>query len=525
MKKNTIFTIITFSIVVPLVIILTVSQGSASSNPIEYAQWRSGDVAAECAQAGGFSEGVKIKSLAIGATASAANNTITINNVAFDAEKPVSFNWSSSSGVGAVIVVSNPGANVWIFNPQKTGGSGYGVNNQAINHVTFCWNSPPAPTATLGEVFTSTATDIPEVELTNTPDTSFTYTPTSPVDFTSTPTLENPISETPTQTNTEEEKREEETPTPTETVILDEETPTPTPTETLIVEEETPTPTPTEVLTEVEETETPTPTPTLSVEITETPTVEFTPTPTAIEPKPEPSLELSMKIAAINGDADADAYLQAGDEIVFAITVRNSGNVDLMNVFVSDPLQIISGEPIELLAAGTSDSSTFTAAYIVTQDDIDRGVFTDIASAVGTSPAGSIVKDEVIVTVDGPDEKPALQLVIEVAAINGDPAAPYFTQPGDKIAYTFTVMNTGSVTLKNISISDSLAVVSDGLIEFLAPGESDSETFTATYIITEADFDARLFKNSATVYGASLSGSVIFDEAEVLVEREKRRTY
>ena len=73
--------------------------------------------------------------------------------------------------------------------------------------------------------------------------------------------------------------------------------------------------------------------------------------------------------------------------------------------------------------------------------------------------------------------------------------------PGDVIHYTFTVENTGNVTLYNVTISDPLVTVVGGPIASMAPGDVDTTTFTATYAITQADIDAGQVYNAALAEG------------------------
>jgi len=80
---------------------------------------------------------------------------------------------------------------------------------------------------------------------------------------------------------------------------------------------------------------------------------------------------------------------------------------------------------------------------------------------------------------------------------NGRPDA------GELLHYTFTVTNTGNVTLTNVRVSDAVAGVTvvGGPLTSLAPGISDATTFTASYTLTQADIDAGLFSNMATATG------------------------
>jgi uncharacterized repeat protein (TIGR01451 family) len=76
---------------------------------------------------------------------------------------------------------------------------------------------------------------------------------------------------------------------------------------------------------------------------------------------------------------------------------------------------------------------------------------------------------------------------------------------GDKINYSFTVTNTGGVTLINVTVTDPKVTVVGGSIT-LAPGASDSTTFTGSYTLTQADIDAGKVDNTATATGTPPTG-------------------
>ncbi|MDE4159789.1 OmpA family protein [Phaeobacter gallaeciensis] len=78
---------------------------------------------------------------------------------------------------------------------------------------------------------------------------------------------------------------------------------------------------------------------------------------------------------------------------------------------------------------------------------------------------------------------------------------------GDTIAYSFTVTNTGTQIVTNIALSDEKVTVSGGPIATLAPGASDSATFTAVYALTQEDIDAGTVSNTAVATGSSPSGT------------------
>ncbi len=222
---------------------------------------------------------------------------------------------------------------------------------------------------------------------------------------------------------------------------------------------------------------------------------------------------LNMNVVAPN------AVANPGDVITYAFTVTNTGNVPLTNVSVSDPLVTVVGGPIASLAPGASDNTTFTASYVITQANINAGGVTNQATATGTPPTGPNVTDlsdnnsplENDPTVTPIPNAPSIAIV-KTGALNMNVVAPNaVANPGDVITYAFTVTNTGNVPLTNVSVSDPLVTVVGGPIASLAPGASDNTTFTASYVITQADVNAGGVTNQATAKGTPPTGPDVTD--------------
>jgi uncharacterized repeat protein (TIGR01451 family) len=198
--------------------------------------------------------------------------------------------------------------------------------------------------------------------------------------------------------------------------------------------------------------------------------------------------------------ASPSIYSTVGDVITYNFTVENTGNVNLTNVKIDDLVLGITGLAVSPSTLAPRQTGTATANYAITQADIDAGQVLNTATATGTPPSGPDVTDDdtETVTYQEPDA-PSISLVKS--------ASPsIYSAVGEVITYTFTVENTGNVTLTNVTLTDPDAAVSGGPIASLAPGASDSTTFTATYTITQADIDAVSFTNTATVTGTPTSG-------------------
>ena len=81
---------------------------------------------------------------------------------------------------------------------------------------------------------------------------------------------------------------------------------------------------------------------------------------------------------------------------------------------------------------------------------------------------------------------------------------------GDVIDYTFTLTNTGNVTLSEIAVTDTALGGVIGTVQGLAAGASDA-SITGRYTLQQADIDAGRFENSATVSALDPLGALVSD--------------
>ncbi|NRD22918.1 DUF11 domain-containing protein, partial [Winogradskyella litoriviva] len=169
----------------------------------------------------------------------------------------------------------------------------------------------------------------------------------------------------------------------------------------------------------------------------------------------------------------------------------------------------------------------------IAQTDLDAGFIENSATATGDSPTGtddvSDVSDTDVdpdgnpildnETVDGPDtgtdptEDPTLtdlspnpELTLTKTVVVSNDMAPLGASLGDELTYTFSVENTGDVTIDNITIDDALTGTVGLSItpSTLLPGEIGFAT--ATYNINQDDVNTGFIENSATATGDSPSG-------------------
>ncbi|MBK1796058.1 DUF11 domain-containing protein [Devosia sp. WQ 349] len=249
---------------------------------------------------------------------------------------------------------------------------------------------------------------------------------------------------------------------------------------------------------------------------------------------PDQTSSLSVEKTGTVVDTDGDGIIEVGEEVTFTFAIKNEGATTLTNVTLVDrdvtSGLVLTGTPIPALAAGATDTTTYTAVYTLTQADIDAGSYTNVAFANGVPPSGlpPIESPDTTETVKLPP-KPGLSVVkagtwVDVPPGQADGDGVFGA--GDVVNYTFTVTNTGNVTLTNIEVSDDLVgvVLSGGPIASLAPGATNTTTFTATYTVTQEDADRGSVTNLATSSGdlpPSAGGKITSPPSSVTVPTDQ----
>jgi gliding motility-associated-like protein/uncharacterized repeat protein (TIGR01451 family) len=196
-------------------------------------------------------------------------------------------------------------------------------------------------------------------------------------------------------------------------------------------------------------------------------------------------------------DVDGNGLINAGDKITYSFTVRNIGEVTLTNVTIDDPKVTVIGGPLESLEPGESDSTTFSAEYIITQEDIDFGSFTNTATATGDFNGNEV---------DATDEDVQIFPLIGNLSVEKTAVEESFSAVDDVVNYVIKVTNTGNIELFNILVSDPLTGF-EATIPSLMPGEV--ATFETAYIIQLNDVLAGAVENVVFVTSEDPEGNPI----------------
>jgi gliding motility-associated-like protein/uncharacterized repeat protein (TIGR01451 family) len=262
--------------------------------------------------------------------------------------------------------------------------------------------------------------------------------------------------------------------------------------------------------------------------------------PTIVAFTPAKSLEV-IKRVTIN-DLNSNNINDTGDQVIYTIEIRNGGSVTLTGLSLSDTLRDGNNSIVDLDNGPTYISSslgslqgtiqpgevvTFRADYVITSSvaltaRIENSV-TAIASSPNNSndvsdisddPSTAQLNDPTVVLLTSP--QPSIEVTKTATSIDNNGNA--IIDSGDLITYNISIENNGSIQLNSLSIVDNLTdgnglplnLTSNPIynssthinqIGTLDPGEI--ETYTATYLITNASAVTRQIENSVTVTASS----------------------
>lgn len=226
----------------------------------------------------------------------------------------------------------------------------------------------------------------------------------------------------------------------------------------------------------------------------------------AVLATPAPLLEV-VKTTVPAPAAGQPAFTAAGQTIQFRLLARNTGNVTLDNISVSDErLTTPAACDLGTLAPGQENGSCLVS-YVTTQEDVNAlngtgqafGGFLNVANgtAVAATPDAPTVSGDGDVFVRGPDHVPAFTLVK-----TADEAQ--VTAADQIITYSYLVTNSGNITLtaQPQITDDKIANVTCAPVPALGLVPGASLTCEAPYTVTQADMDAGDITNIAGAFSA-----------------------
>ncbi|MGW2872854.1 DUF7507 domain-containing protein [Kitasatospora sp. NPDC001225] len=201
---------------------------------------------------------------------------------------------------------------------------------------------------------------------------------------------------------------------------------------------------------------------------------------------------------SLTKQAGTPGPVHAGDTVTYTYTVTNTGTTTLTDVSVADDhVQNVTCDHTTLLAGQVA---TCHGTYTVTAADEQLGHVTNTAQADSTGPLGELV------------QSPIAQVTLPVAGVpkldltkRADSAGPFHV--GDTVAYTYTVTNSGTTVIDDLTVADDHVSSVSCDRTTLEPGQT--ATCHGTYTVTAADGQAGHITNTAHANGADPQGQPV----------------
>ena len=139
---------------------------------------------------------------------------------------------------------------------------------------------------------------------------------------------------------------------------------------------------------------------------------------------------------------DSSGPFVLGDSLTYTVTATNDGSTTLNNVIVSDTKISPSSNTCASVAPGAT--CVLSGTYQVTQGDVDAGTIDNTGSVTSTEVPGPIDTPVISTPVAQNASWSVNKTTISIPSV-----------VGDTLDYTFTVINTGNVSINSVGVSDS----------------------------------------------------------------------
>lgn len=199
----------------------------------------------------------------------------------------------------------------------------------------------------------------------------------------------------------------------------------------------------------------------------------------------------------ITKTATPRTYDKHGQTITYTYLVTNTGNQTLHNVTVTDNrITGLTCTPPQGSALAPGAVMRCTATHVTSQADVDRGSIPNEATATGRPATGPEVTDKA-------DEK--VTAGIAAALTIAKTASPtVFTMHGQLISYSYVATNIGTVTLHDVTVTDTRYGPVTCPARTLAPGQS--MTCHTSHAIAAVDLSRGSIFNSSSAAGRLPAG-------------------
>ncbi|HVF35572.1 MAG TPA: hypothetical protein VND91_09645, partial [Candidatus Saccharimonadia bacterium] len=204
-----------------------------------------------------------------------------------------------------------------------------------------------------------------------------------------------------------------------------------------------------------------------------------------------PALDTTKAVTG-NADGDSSGTVTQGDVLTYTVTVRNTGNVPLTTVVVSDNRITPTGGTTPCASVPVGGTCTLVGTYTVTAADVTAGSISN--TGMGDSEQTGPDTTTLVTPVLG---SPALDTTKAVTA-NADGDSSGNVSQGDVLTYTVTVRNTGDVALTNVVVTDNRITPTGGSTPCASVAVGAACTLVGNYTVTAADVTAGSISNTGT---------------------------
>lgn len=184
-----------------------------------------------------------------------------------------------------------------------------------------------------------------------------------------------------------------------------------------------------------------------------------------------------------------------GDTITYTYVITNTSSGAINNLTLTDDK--LGSVTLSSISLNPSENVTATATHTVVVSDFP-GPITNTATVSGTDPNGNSFAANASASVTLNPYEASLGI-----AKTADRTS---ASPHEVITYTYTITNTGDVTINNLALNDSKLGAISLTSTTLEPDQS--LTVTASYTVTVSDLPGPI-TNTATVQGKDPSGKAV----------------
>ena len=212
-----------------------------------------------------------------------------------------------------------------------------------------------------------------------------------------------------------------------------------------------------------------------------------------------PALTLAKSVVG------STTYDHVGQQVSYSYLVTNSGTTTFTGPITVTDTKIPGGATCPAGGLIPGASTTCTATYTTTQTDLDSGSVTNVAQAHANG------------TDSNTDTKTVTAVQSPALSLTKDASPTTYSATSDTITYTYTVKNTGNVTL-----AGPFQIVDDKQGTILSCGSGPlgpqaTTTCTSTHTISQADLDAGSITNKATASTTYNLQTVTSNQAQATV--------